>query len=35
MSGKVKVLLALVLVLLALKLLTGSDAPEEIEYDDA
>jgi len=35
MSGKVKVLLALVLVLLALKLLTGSDAPEETEYDEA
>jgi len=35
MSRKVKFLLALVLVLVAVKVVSGGDAPDEIEYDDA
>ncbi len=34
MSRKVKFLLVLVLIAVAVKLFAGGDAPEEIEYDE-
>ncbi len=35
MSRKVKFLLALVLIVVAVKFVSGGDAPDEIEYDEA